>query len=445
MNIVSHFMRGQILSLSWPVVLEMTGVMLVGLIVTAMVGQLGAVSLAAVGLATVVQMSAAMVFAAAGTGAAAIIAREAGARQWETVRRITGQAITLALIFGLFLAAIGYLGAELIFQLVDADPSVAQLAGSLLKIVFLVSPTFLVMSVGCAILRGVGRTRDSFLISLLNNGLNIAISYLAIFGIGLPAAGVYGAAWGIVSGQVTGGIAAVVMLMHQPLIRLSLKDMTVYRPDDVRRILRISLPAGMEQLAMQGGRVAFTFLLAGVGPVQFAAHQIAMQVESISFLPGFAFSVAAMTLVGQSLGRHIPHRAEQYARLTRTMAIGLMSGLGFVFIFFSQPLTRLFIQDPAVIAWGSACVMIAAAEQPTLALYYVMAGALRGAGDTKWPMYVTAVGVWLVRIPLVYLFIEVWGYAITAAWWITALDFLLRSAVMWHRFRAGKWKEEGAC
>lgn len=438
-------MRGQILSLSWPVVLEMTGVMAVGLIITAMVGQLGAVSLAAVGLATIVQMASAMVFAAAGTGAAAIVAREAGARQWDTVRRIAGQAMMLAMMFGLFLAIVGYLGAEFIFRIVDADPAVAQLAGSLLKIVFLVSPTLLVMTVGCALLRGVGRTRDSFLISLLNNGLNIAVSYLTIFGIGLPAAGVYGAAWGIVTGQLTGGIAAVAVLMRQPLIHLNLKDMAAYRPEDVRRILQISLPAGLEQLAMQGGRVAFTFLLAGVGPVQFAAHQIAMQVESISFLPGFAFSVAAMTLVGQSLGRKIPHRAEQYARLTRTMAMGLMTGLGVIFIFFSRPLTSLFIQDPAVIEWGSACVMIAAAEQPTLALYYVMAGALRGAGDTKWPMYVTTVGVWLVRIPLVYLFIEVWGYPITAAWWITALDFLLRSGVMWRRFKTGKWKEEGHC
>ena len=105
----------------------------------------------------------------------------------------------------------------------------------------------------------------------------------------------------------------------------------------------------------------------------------------------------------------------------------LMSG---IFIVFARPLTGLFISDQAVIDWGALCVTIAALEQPTLAITYVLGGALRGAGDTRWPMYVTTVGVWLMRMPLVYLLIVVWHYDFTAAWFVTAADFLLRSCVL---------------
>lgn len=93
-----------------------------------------------------------------------------------------------------------------------------------------------------------------------------------------------------------------------------------------------------------------------------------------------------------------------------------------------------------MIYWGTVCVMAAAFEQPTLALAYVFAGALRGAGDTRWPMYATILGVWVFRMPLVYLWIHVWGYSIFGVWVITAIDFLIRSLVLWWRFHEGGWK-----
>ena len=89
-----------------------------------------------------------------------------------------------------------------------------------------------------------------------------------------------------------------------------------------------------------------------------------------------------------------------------------MSIMGVVFFLFAESLTKLFIDEPQVVYWGTLCVMVAAFEQPTLALAYVFAGALRGAGDTRWPMYVTILGVWVFRMPLVYLFVHVWHFGI---------------------------------
>lgn len=438
---VKEYMRQQIFRLAWPVILEMLGIMLVSILVTAMVGRLGAVSLAAVGLATMVQFSTAMIFAAAGTGAAAIVSREVGAGNWKGVKVITGQAILLAALCGTALAVAGYFAAGQIFAVIGADPAVAALAAALLKIMYLFTPFYLVMAVGNAILRGMGQTRGAFLITTASNILALTVSYLLIFGRGLPELGAYGAAWGTALSQLAGGFLVIAALFANDRTRLRPGLVISWQPAVVSRILAVSLPAAGEQVAMQGGRIVFTFMLAGVGAVQFAAHQIAVQAESISFMPGFGFSVAAMTLTGVQLGRGLAHRAEQYVWLTNRIALISMAAMSLVFLLFARPLTGLFIDDPAVVHWGTLLVMIAALEQPTIAVTYVLGGALRGAGDTRWPMYVTTAGVWLVRIPLAYLFLIVWRCDITVAWYITAGDFLLRSIVLWRRFTGRKWQK----
>lgn len=438
---VKSYMRRQIYRLAWPVILEMSGVMLVSVVVTAMVGRFGAVSLAAVGLATMVQFSSAMVFAAAGTGSAAIVAREVGAGNWDDVRAVTGQAVLLSVLFGAGLALAGLAASGPIFAAVGADPEVAALGADLLRIMFLPTPAYLVMAVGNAILRGMGETRRAFVITTASNFIGLIACAALAFGWVGPGLGARGVAWGNVLLQVLGGVMVIAALAVSSRTRLRLRDVCRYDRVVVARILAISLPAAGEQLAMQGGRIVFTFMLAGVGTVQFAAHQIAVQAESISFMPGFGFSVAVMTLTGIHLGRGLPHRAEQYVWLTNKMALAGMAAMSVIFIVFARPLTGLFIDDPAVLRWSTICVMIAALEQPTIAITYVLAGALRGAGDTRWPMYVTTLGVWVARIPLVYLLIVVLRCDITVAWLVTAGDFLIRSVVLWRRFTGGTWRK----
>ncbi|WP_245867438.1 putative FMN/FAD exporter YeeO [Sporomusa silvacetica DSM 10669] len=436
---IVDYMRRQIIKLVWPVILEGTGIMAVGVLLTAMVGRLGAVSLAAVGLATMLQFSTAMVFAAAGTGAAAIVARETGAGNWQEARNIIGQAIGLGAVLGTGVAAIGWFAAEFVLNLTAAESEVIGLASGLVKIAFMFTPLFLIMSIGTAALRGMGKTQTAFYITLVSNIAAIGIAYVLVFGHGLPAMGPYGAAWGMGVSQLAGALAVLLVLNRQQKVQLSWRHVLVIRSKVIARIMDISVPAALEQLAMQSGRMVFTFMLAGVGSTQFAAHQIATQIESMSFLPGFGFSVASMTLVGQYLGKGMPHRAIQFAWLTNKIAWLSMTAAGVVIFIFARELTTLFIDDPQVTHWGTLCVMIAVLEQPTLAICFVLGGALRGAGDTRWPMYITTMGVWLIRLPLVYLFISVWGYDITAAWYITAGDFLIRGAILWWRFDSRKW------
>lgn len=177
---VKTYMRRQIFRLAWPVILEMSGIMAVSILVTVMVGSFGAVALAAVGLATMVQFSSAMIFAAAGTGAAAIVARETGAGNWAEVRTVTGQALLLGIAAGVILAVLGRLAARPVMSLIGADPAVATLAAGLLEIMFWFTPFYLVMAIGNAILRGMGLTRPAFLITTASNILALVVSYMLI-------------------------------------------------------------------------------------------------------------------------------------------------------------------------------------------------------------------------------------------------------------------------
>ena len=443
MTNINNYMRSKILKLAWPAVLEMFWIMVVNVVVTAMVGKFGAVALAAVGLSAMVQFSSAMIFAAAGTGAAAIVARESGAGNWQMVRSVAGQAVFLGLVMGSFLAVLGYLIAPALFGITGAEPDVVLLGSDLLKISFGFTPLFLVFAIGNAILRGLGQTRTAFYITSVSNTIGLLLSFSLINGYGLPGIGPYGAAWGTGASQLIGGVTVLAVLTVNGKLRLGWREIVTFNPAVLKRIIDISVPAGLEQLALQGGRVTYTFMLAQAGAVQFAAHQIAVQIESISFMPGFGFSVAAMTLVGQQLGKGLPHRAAQYAWLTNKIAIFSMTSMGAVFFIFSRQLTTLFISDADVIYWGSMLVMIAALEQPTIAITYVLGGALRGAGDTKWPFYITTIGVWLIRMPLIYLAVVVWHYDLRYSWFITASDFFVRSIILWWRFSLNKWQNIG--
>ena len=136
---------------------------------------------------------------------------------------------------------------------------------------------------------GMGQTRLAFLITTASNVFALIASYMLIFGRGLPAIGPYGAIWGTVLSQFSGGVLVLIVLVRHESIRLRPGLMFCYRPAIIARIIAVSLPAALEQLALQGGRIVYTFMLAGVGAVQFAAHQIALQAESILLFAWFCF------------------------------------------------------------------------------------------------------------------------------------------------------------
>jgi MATE family multidrug resistance protein len=297
------------------------------------------------------------------------------------------------------------------------------------------------MFIGNASLRGAGDTKTPLLVMLVVNGVNIVVAWTAINGpFGLPQLGVVGSALGAATGRLVGGLLVIgILLRGRANIQLKLANL---RPDWalIRRILRVGLPSGLEQLLFRTGHMVFARILAELGTVAYAANQVAMNGWSLSFMPGFGFALAATTLVGQSLGAEDPEGAQRRGYTAYRMGAALMATVGLAFLLFPAQIVGFFTNDPQIIAIGTMPLRMVGLIQPLLAASMVFSGGLRGAGDTRWPMVITGGSIWLVRLPLAYLFALLLDWGLPGAWTALALDLSLRGLLNFLRFRGGRWK-----
>ena len=204
--------------------------------------------------------------------------------------------------------------------------------------------------------------------------------------------------------------------------------------------MRLSLPTAGEALIMRLGFILFMRIVSALGEVALAAHQIAINVESLSFMPGFGLSVASTTLVGQSLGAKKPDLAEESIHQAMRISLLVMGTVGVIFALFGPSIAAIFGSTPEVLALAGNAVRIGALEQLPIAALMVIAGSLRGAGDMKTPMYATLVGTLIFRVPIVYLFAIVFGWGLNGVWLGTAVDWTARAALIYVLFRRGAWK-----
>jgi putative MATE family efflux protein len=428
----------RVLALALPAVGEQLLNMAVGLADTFMVGHLGAAAVAAVGLSNQAVTLVTTFFAAVATGVTALVARHTGACEGEQANRIVHQGYLLGAGLGLILTALGLSLAEPTMRVLRAPADVLAPGTTYLSIVAASFVLAAWLFIGNAALRGAGDTRSPMGVMLVVNVMNILVAYACIYGVGpLPALGVAGSAIGAAVGRGAGGLLVTWLLWRgRSGLQLRLSGLL---PDvlQIRRIANIGLPAGAEQLMMRVGMTTYMATVAGLGTKAFAAHQLALQGESLAFMPGFGFAMAATTLVGQGLGAEDPDRARADAFLARRLAMFLMAAMGVLFFIFSAQIIGLFIDDPEVIQLGVWPLRLVAFSQPALATMMVLAGALRGAGDTRATLAVTAAGLWLVRLPLALLLTGPLG--LIGAWIAMGADLNVRGLGMWLRFRSGRW------
>ena len=429
----------RVLRLAVPSAGEMLLGMLVGLVNTYLVGHLGAASLTAVGLGVQWSMAAMVLFTAVGTGATALTARMIGARDMAGANRVVGQALAIAFACGLLSSTLLVGFAEPAMVLMGARGEALAQGVLYLRIVSAVFPISSLMFIGNACMRGAGDARTPLLVMAAVNVVNVAIAWGLVEGIGpLPALGVRGAAWGSAAGRVVGGLLVVGLLIKgRGGLQLRWRG-----PDReiIWRILRVGLPASLDQLIFRFGMLVWVRIVASLGTVAYAAHQVALNAESISFMPGWGFAMAATTLVGQGLGASDHERAERDAMLCFGIAAIFMSVMGVVFFVSAPQIMGLFTDEVEIIALGSMPLRLIGVVQPLLAAMMVFAGGLRGAGDTLTPMLVNGASVWLLRVPLSLLAIHWFDWGLTGVWLVMALDLTLRGIVLLWQFRCGRWK-----
>lgn len=442
--------------LAWPIFLENVLSTLVSYADTAMVGTIGRHATAAVSISNSVVFLLNGVIMALGVGVTALISQSIGAGDRELTKKLTRHALLILVYLGLPITIL--LGAlhRLIPLWMGAGEDILDYAASYNLIVafgrFFMIASMLIFSA----MRGCGDTKTPLRINIIVNIINVVGNFLLIYPtrdisvFGLFSFRMFGAGWGVNGAAAAtavsmayGGIRAIIILFRKKDSPMHIPLRGSYRLDVplMLRIFKISVPAMIERVCMSGANVVISRAIASLGTVAIAANTVYVTAESIAFMPGFAFAAAATTLVGQSLGAQKPELADRYMRSCVLTSIVVMTCAGAGLFFFGKYIVLMFSQDAEVLALATQCLRIAALLQPAQTGAMVYAGGLRGAGDTLWPMLITASGMWFFRALLgAVVCITILGYGLPAAVGCMVVDSYVRIVLFYLRVRTGKWK-----
>ena len=428
-------------ALAWPVIITFLLESLVGLIDTLMVGRLGAAAVAAVGIGAQILSAVSVVMTAMGTGTLALVARHIGAQQRHHAEHILLQSILAALGLSLIGIIPVIVLAPQVVHMFTADAAVVAQGGPFVRLVMFSIPQSAMLFVIGSALRAAGDTRTPLAIGATVNVINIAGNYVLIFGkLGLPALGVRGSALATTLAFTTGTVIGLTLLVRGQLVLKLRRRGIKLDTHAVRRVLAIGYPAAGEQILMQIGFFFYLIFAAHYGTSALAGYFIGVRILALSFLPGFGFAAAAGALVGQNLGAGNPTLAERSGWIANRLAVYLMSICGLVLFVTAQPIAALFVDDPAVVADAVSFIRTLAAAQPLMAVDFTMGGALRGAGDTRFPLVAVFVGFYGCRLAFAYVATFVLHLSLPWVWFALIGDYIARASLKAWRFRSGRWK-----
>jgi putative MATE family efflux protein len=371
-----------------------------------------------------------------------IVSRTLGENDYVNARRFAGHSLILTFMVVFVILAVGFPCAELIIRLFNPEPPVVPLATAYLRIVLFSLILGLPLMVSNAVIRAKGDTATPMYIALIMNVINIIASIVLAFGWGpFPAMSLYGVAWGTVLARNVGGFLSLTTLVSQKRgISLGWRDVFGLNRRIFARIWHVACPAIAERVLTSTTYAFFMRMVAGLGTTVLAAHQIALNIESMAFMPAFGMGVAVTTIFGQAVGSGRWLIGQLTVKRSIFFSGTLSVILSILFVMFAPQGVKVFRATPEVLHLAGLALQIAALELPFFTLTFVLMGALRGAGDTRTPLYVNVVCIFLLRLPLTWLLAYVFQWGIVGVWIATAMDWGGRSLGLWLIFRRGIWK-----
>jgi putative MATE family efflux protein len=420
----------EILALSLPAMAALAADPLLSLVDTALVGRLGPVPLAALGINAAVFTSVFWMFNFLTYGTTAEVARRRAGGDEEDAARYALQALWLALGLGVAVSVALLATAPLVVGAMGATAEVAPPALAYLRVRAFAAVPVLVVAVGHGAFRGLKDTRTPLWIVVVANAVNAVASWALIYPGGL---GVAGAAWGTVLAQ--SGAAVAFLILARP--RFPLPDLSL-DPSAMRALMRISRDLFLRTASLLAALLITTAVAMRIGVVTVAAHQIARELWTMLALVLDGFAIAGQAMVGASLGAGDAQRAEAEARrlLWWGLAAGVLIGLGYLALGGVLPL--VFTTDEVVLAELTAVWWVVAALQPIGGIVFVLDGVLMGAGDYRFLFWATAAAALLGLLPVV--LASAWlGWGLVGIWAGMATLMGLRLATTVARFRSRAW------
>lgn len=437
-----------------PSIVEHIANVIVGFVDTMMVATLGTLATAAVGINSTITwflMGFSTLFA---VGTTVQVAQSIGGENYKRAKRsaingLSGGFILFSIIFILIFSLSPYIPKWL-----GGENEIIPDAVSYLRIWTLAIIPMFLGRIASSILRGLGNTKMPMIVAFFINILNIVGNFFLIYStrvVTLPIINVDMTIWGAglgvtgaaISTSLSNGLGGVILLYllfnGSQKIQLNIKDLFKFEKILLKHIFNTGAPATGQDLITSTGQVLYQKMVISLGTIYIAAHHLATTAESLSYMPASGFSVAATTLIGQSLGAGKKDDAEKFAKICFVLSLfaGLFSGV--MLYVFPKQLISLFSKDAAVIKEAVGALKIIAFVQPMFNATIVLTGVLRGAGDTKIPLFAALGGMWFVRLSSAYVFINIFHWGLKGAWLGMFLDLSVRFAIVFYRYIKKDW------
>ena len=404
-----------------------------------MVSSLGASAISSVGVGTAGMFALIPALIAVATGTTALLSRAYGADDKIEGKKAFIQSFFIAVPLGIFLTVIFLIFSEQIINLVGNAKDMNLDDAILYQNMTVIGFPFLGISIATFYaFRAMGENKIPMIGNTLALVLKLILNFLLIY---FFKWGIFGAALSTTLTRLFSALFSIYLVFYSKKNWISLEFKNLkFDYFTSKRILKVGIPAAAEQLGLRLGMLIFEMMVISLGNLSYAAHKIALTAESISYNLGFAFSFAASALVGQELGKGSSQKALKDGYICTIIAMIVMSTFGLTFFIMPQFLVSLFTKDKKVIELATTALKIVSICQPFSGASMVLGGSLRGAGDTKSVLLITYLGIFLIRIPITYLFLDVLNFGLAGAWIVMTIDLVIRSSLAFYVFRRGKWR-----
>lgn len=428
-----------ILLLGIPAMFENILQTLVGFVDTLFVSKVSLDAVTAVSLANAIVAIYMAIFLAIGVGATSLIARQLGSDNIQQASDTAKKALLLCVGCSMLFTMLNTFFAEQLLQFLGASQAITTIGVTYLQIVGIPALFIGLPLVLATIIRATGDTMTPLKISFVLNIVHIGLDYIFIL---LLDFGVAGAAYATLFVRMMHTFI-LYRAVQRSILRMNWRMNT--SKHSMKQLMNLSIPAAIERLIMRVGQVVYFGLILKIGAATYAAHMIAENIEAFTFMPGYGMAVVATTFVGLAVGAKRIREAYEYGIISTVITIIVMSVIGIILYVICPWIATWFTQDEVVIAQIVTALRIDAFAQPAVAITFVMAAALQGLGDTKTPMFTTAIGMWGLRIVFVYVLGIYFDLGIAGVWFALLIDLYIRSIILSYQFKRKIRKEEQLC
>ena len=404
---------------------------------TAMVGRLGEKATASVSVTTTIGWLTGALIYALGTGILSLTSKAFGASDKRMAVKLSALAVKLSVFSGIIIGAVSLLLSPVIPVWMGAEEDIRQQASIYFAIISLPMIFRSISAILGSSIRAVQNTRDPMKISILSNIVNIVLDFILIYPANL---GVTGAAIATAVSYTLSGILTIILFRRTEFLNPERKE---GRPSSLRSILfkktpkaivreytKIAVPLVFSSAASCLGYVAFAALVSRMGTTVFAAHSIAVNAETIFYIPGYGLRTASAALIGAAIGEGDPVKKRKYCVITVVFTVFLMCLTGITLFFTAEPLMSLFSPSETVICLGAHCLRLVAFSEPFFGLMVAMEGIFYGTGKTLWPFIIETISMWGIRIAGCAIGINLFSFELSSVWYMMIIDNVVKALLL---------------